>query len=312
MNTESTQNPHILVTGIHRSGTTFVGKMLSAAPGTGYVQEPFNPDFGLEGIDAWYQYITEGMPQESYYADIVRKLISGQARFKKRSGRKDGLLRKIGKKMFGSRDYLEYLASTRLPGSRRLILKDPLASLSSEWFHRKFEMDVLILLRHPAAFITSTKRLGWDFDFSNLTGQTPLMEEYLKSILAPHDPASMTPWQRGALLWQCIYSVLDVFEHRNSHMKMIRLEDISANPEEKFREIHKFMNLPFTEKSLNTIRESTGSDNPVKASDGQAHLLKRNSRKLTDVWKKNFDKETLNDIRKLAGPMAEKYYGEDW
>ena len=33
----------ILVTGAHRSGTTWVGKMLALAPGVAYVHEPFNP-----------------------------------------------------------------------------------------------------------------------------------------------------------------------------------------------------------------------------------------------------------------------------
>ena len=33
----------ILVTGAHRSGTTWVGKMLALAPGVGYVHEPFSP-----------------------------------------------------------------------------------------------------------------------------------------------------------------------------------------------------------------------------------------------------------------------------
>ncbi|MCD4708711.1 MAG: sulfotransferase domain-containing protein [Candidatus Sabulitectum sp.] len=312
MKAEATRNRHILVTGIHRSGTTFVGEMLSSAPNTGYVQEPFNPDLGIEGIDIWYPYVRNGIVQEKYYSDLVNLIISGHAKYKNRSRFGGGFFRTIGKKMFGSRDYLRYLASTRLPGSRRLILKDPLASLSSEWLHRKFGMDVLILLRHPAGFVDSTMRLGWDFDFSNLTAQTPLMEDYLREILASFDTTSMQPWQRGALLWQCIYSVLDVFANRNPGIKIIRLEDLSLNPEEKFLEIHEFTALPFTKKSLRTIRKSTASSNPVKAPGGQVHFLRRNSSKSVDVWRKSLDETTIAGIRKLAGPPAEKYYGKDW
>ena len=33
----------ILVTGAHRSGTTWIGKMLALAPGIGYIHEPFSP-----------------------------------------------------------------------------------------------------------------------------------------------------------------------------------------------------------------------------------------------------------------------------
>ena len=31
------------MTGAHRSGTTWVGKMLARGPGVGYIHEPFNP-----------------------------------------------------------------------------------------------------------------------------------------------------------------------------------------------------------------------------------------------------------------------------
>jgi hypothetical protein len=303
---------HILVTGIHRSGTTFVGRMLSTAPHTGYIQEPFNPDLGVNGIDTWYLYIREGMPEEERYAGIVRSILSGRARYRRRTGHAGGMLRKFGRKVGGSRDYLEYLASTRLPGSRRLILKDPVASLSSEWFHRRFGMDVLILLRHPAGFITSTMRLGWDFDFSNLTSQAPLMEEHLGGILDSVDTVSMSPLERGALLWRCIYSVLAVIADRNPGVRMIRLEDISSSPVEEFKEIHRYLDLPFTERSLRAIREFTGTNNPVGATEGEAHSLRRSSGRLAGLWRNSLDEAQAARIRELAGPVAERYYREDW
>ena len=50
----------ILVTGCHRSGSTFVGRMLGFGGRTAYLQEPFNLDTGLVGFDDWFQYICEG------------------------------------------------------------------------------------------------------------------------------------------------------------------------------------------------------------------------------------------------------------
>jgi len=306
------KNHHILVTGIHRSGTTFVGKMLTLAPGVRYVQEPFNPDLGMEGVDIWYPYVRQGLPCEKHYSDLVNRMLSGHARYRDRSSSGDGFLRMLGKKLFGSGDYLRYLASTRLPASRRLLIKDPLASLASEWLHQAFGMDVLILLRHPAGFAASTRRLGWDFAFSNLTSQAPLMKEFLEDILTPFDTPSMQPWQRAALLWRCIYSVLDVYASRNPEMRLIRLEDISACPEEQFSELYESMGLQFTEKSRRTIRSSTGSDNPVDVPKGTVHSLRRNSSGIANAWKNSFDANTLAEIRTLAGPPGEKYYGDDW
>lgn len=50
---------------------------------------------------------------------------------------------------------------------RRLLIKDPLAYFSSKWFAKSYDMDVLILIRHPAAFAASLKQQGWYFPFSH-------------------------------------------------------------------------------------------------------------------------------------------------
>ena len=53
----------ILVTGTHRSGTTWVGKMLAADAMTAYISEPLNvlhrPGVFHAKVKYWYQYICE-------------------------------------------------------------------------------------------------------------------------------------------------------------------------------------------------------------------------------------------------------------
>src|SRR4030042_6658440 len=57
------KSPHlpILVTGAHRSGTTWVGKMLTASRETAYISEPFNrwrrPGVFSGPIQHWYTYV---------------------------------------------------------------------------------------------------------------------------------------------------------------------------------------------------------------------------------------------------------------
>jgi hypothetical protein len=51
----------ILVTGAHRTGTTWVGKMLAANPRTAYISEPLNllhrPGVLRPPVQYWYTYI---------------------------------------------------------------------------------------------------------------------------------------------------------------------------------------------------------------------------------------------------------------
>ena len=54
----------ILVTGTHRSGSTWVGNVLGLAPGTGYVHEPFHcrcqPGICRAHFPHWFQYVHDG------------------------------------------------------------------------------------------------------------------------------------------------------------------------------------------------------------------------------------------------------------
>ena len=299
----------ILVTGIHRSGTTFVGKMLASAPGVGYVQEPFNPDLGIQGVDVWYKYIRAGMENEEYWAGIVQNLLQGKARYKNRPGTHGGFLRTAGRRFFGSRDYLQYLKSSRFPGSRRLLLKDPLAALSSGWLHDRFGMKVVALLRHPAGFAASAARLGWDYNFFQfLTSQKFLMDDYLQEILEPYDLQALSQPEGAALLWRCVYTILENYNSKCSVFRLVRLEDVSASPQEEFRELFNFLGLEFTVTAEKLIRESTSAENPVSAPDGKVHSLRRNSRGIASSWQKLYNNSEIHRIMELAGSLADKYY----
>lgn len=68
------QNP-ILVTGSHRSGATFVGKMLALSPRIGYIDEPFHRVSGIEGINRWFLYIREFFDQKDLMHDHLDEIL---------------------------------------------------------------------------------------------------------------------------------------------------------------------------------------------------------------------------------------------
>src|ERR1700722_20328729 len=69
---------NILVTGSHRSGTTWTGQMLAKAPGTGYTFEPFNIDPLLLRVDKpfteWFQYVCE--ENANQYREYLRNTVA--------------------------------------------------------------------------------------------------------------------------------------------------------------------------------------------------------------------------------------------
>ena len=152
----------ILVTGAHRSGTTWVGKMLALAPGVAYVHEPFSPKTpkGLSpaGFERYFTVVTSA--NERRYRDGLKRSLD--------------LRYDIGAQVQSARSWRDlvriprdYRRLRRRRGSgRRPLMKDPIALLSAEWLADSFGMDVVVLIRHPAAFAASLKRLGWKHSFA--------------------------------------------------------------------------------------------------------------------------------------------------
>lgn len=309
----------ILVTGAHRSGSTFVGRILSTPSRIGLVTEPFSGRYGLDWIDRWYLHLYEGMPEEDLMVRRIETLLAGRARYK-RSRRVDSAAagwRDLARRLLGSRDELRYRLSTLDPRVERLLIKDPLAALSSEFLHRRFGMQVVVLVRHPAAFAASVKRavgLHWrPFDFENFRTQSVLMREYLDPVLAGRDLDRLSVVENAALQWACLYTVLARFVERNPSMIVVRHEDLSREPLEAFRELFARLGVPWSAKVERAIVALTRPGNPRGPEHHRIHSLVRDSRENIHRWKTLLSAQEVASARALCDDVAARYYATaDW
>ena len=74
---------HILITGSHRSGTTWIGRTISEHPKVEYIHEPFNvdhpnPRIGLE-INTWFAYYNSSN-QKDDICDSFDRLLKTDSR----------------------------------------------------------------------------------------------------------------------------------------------------------------------------------------------------------------------------------------
>mgnify|MGYP001026425254 CR=1 FL=1 len=306
----SSERP-ILVTGSHRSGSTFVGRMLAAARHTGYMHEPLNPQLGVRGVDRWFPYVRAGMPHEERYRGIFQRILQGRVRWKPRTSGEPGPARRLARALFGSGDRLRYLLSTRLPGRRRLIWKDPFACLASEYLHREMGLDVVILVRHPAAFAMSLARLDWSLGFKVFRDQPLLMRDYLDPVLEGMRASQMDIMEEASVLWRCIYTVVADYARRNPEMVLVRLEDISMSPVERFQGLFDGFGLGMTPRVRKRIRRLTAASNPVAADTGEVHQMARSSRQLAYRWQDELDEESKALIRRRTEPLVSRFYPED-
>jgi LPS sulfotransferase NodH len=122
-----TSKKPILITGSHRSGSTWVGKMLGASPDLVYIDEPFHPYhhsfFQREVFEYWFTYITQ--ENEAQYFSYLNKTIHSTFDFVFDA-------RTVKTRKDQSKFVQNYWASLkkRLRGARPLM-KDPIAVFSA-------------------------------------------------------------------------------------------------------------------------------------------------------------------------------------
>ena len=127
MSTELDQKRPLLVTGAHRSGTTWVGKMLAANGQFAYISEPLNvlhrPGVMRTPVKHWYTYICA--ENESHFLPALRETLAYRyhiwAELKSLRSRKDFL--RMG------RDLSIFM--TGKLRSQRPLLKDPFSVFSA-------------------------------------------------------------------------------------------------------------------------------------------------------------------------------------
>lgn len=289
----------ILVTGLHRSGTTWVARMLAYSPGTALVgKEPFNSGprmWALGGLlQRDYEYVP-GRSDEERVARVYRRVLEGRAP------------RLIGRQ--GSRQALWLL-----PGSKpRVIVKDPLAALSAEWLAERFGTRVVITVRHPGAFAVSLRRVGWDFDFNQISEQEALMEGPLRHLASEirHPPSSSLA--RAGLVWRCVYTVLLSYADAHHDWVVVTHEQLSGSPESEFRRIYDVLGLHWSQRVSAAISNHTDAANPVGARSGRVHDLHRNSAALALAWKEVLSREEKRIVWRSSGELVERIYGlETW
>jgi hypothetical protein len=138
----------ILVTGLPRSGTTWLARLLAASPGTAMPgREPMNPrdrQFALGGtVQGWTRLDPDQQQQR-----LLRRCYAGRE------------LRTLSR--YGVRQW----AAVR-PGTR-VVVKDPFALLSVAAVTRTTGATPVLLYRHPGAVLVSYRRMGWRADSAEI------------------------------------------------------------------------------------------------------------------------------------------------
>jgi hypothetical protein len=301
----------ILVTGAHRSGTTWVGRVLAAsATPVGYIWEPFNPRHRPGTFPIRFPHYFHYLCAENAagYAGPIADMLA----FRYRLPAELGSLRSARDAGRMGRDWWRF-ARSRRRGATPLV-KDPIALFSSEWLAETFDMRVLVMIRHPAAFAASIRRRGWRHRFTDFLEQPLLMRD----LLAPHEAeiraASDRPPEildEAILLWNILYGTVADIQERHPDWAFARHEDLAREPVGRFRDLYAQLGLRWSGAVEQLVLATSDASNP--ADPVRVDTIRRNSAEQARSWRAQLSPEEIARIRSGTGPLAQRYYGDgDW
>jgi hypothetical protein len=281
--------------------------MASACPEIGYIDEPFNVKHGFTGkrFVHWFTYIT-GENEAEYYSYINRALGFHYDLM--------GELRAASSFPYLWRAPRDYVLSLwhRTRGAIPLI-KDPIAVLSSEWLAERFDMRVIVLIRHPAAFVSSLKVKSWTFPFSHFLEQPLLLRDWLQPFEGQirdytHDEREIV--DQGILLWKIIYSVVAQYRRDHPDWLFLRHEDIACDPVGHFQSMYQKLELEFTPAIRSVVQKHSAESNPSEEPN-LGSPLKRDSKATIWNWKRRLSKTEIYEIRTEVEDIASEFYSDD-
>ena len=323
----------IIITGSHRSGTTWVGNIIKNSPMIYYIHEPLTPNSitrGLFDTEIWYKYYD---PNKEYQKveSTLNDLFIGQYPLRAVLHFKNSLpntdyrnLNGINNDKFDFK-YLKwrinaYLDSKRLKLNKLNhdqiipLIKDPICLTAVEWIHKRWESKNVFLIRHPAAFVSSLLRLNWRFNFENFIKQPELINRFLKPYESDINSPPEDFISEASLIWLCTTKIIIDYQEIYPNWIYIRHEDLSYNPIKEFKLLFKKLELPYTSKVKRLIKATSHHTNPSEVSDkSKVHQLQRNSKENIKNWKKRLTNKEIKKIRDMTEHISNKFYSDkDW
>jgi hypothetical protein len=174
----------------------------------------------------------------------------------------------------------------------RVVAKSIHAQLSIEWLADAFDVDVVLLLRHPANVLASWLELNLkDGRNETLEHSTAVRTRYLDpwGIGPPGpDPIEQMSW-RICLLAAAIEDV----SNRHPEWPVRRHEQLCVNPVHEFEQLYGDLRLDWAPSSEEFLRAHNAP--------GSGFVIDRIASELSDSWKTRLDDRHLDTLRRVVG-----------
>lgn len=249
----------VIITGMHRSGTTFVGDILGHNKNNIVLHEPYNPEYGLKNNLEVYPKDYEEVKKS--WQQVIR------LKYKiKRNYLRDGRIKRILRFLSGGKSNLSRLECKIKSKFQdlNLVIKDPFLLNVVDKLSTEQNINSVILIRHPIAIWRSIKRQGWTLKDGNNE-----LREFCE-------------------LYCSLYENLLESITFNERLMLVKHEELCISPIALFEEIYEHLGFELTPSIRSLIEEKTTNE---LFDEKKLHNMKRKSVDLAWAWKKRQEPE---------------------
>jgi hypothetical protein len=288
----NTEEPTILVVSLPRSGSSWVGDVLSSASNVRYLREPItqsrlnfsNRRPTIVGIDP-------KTPPKDYqiFADMA---FHGWPTFR-------------GEIVSGRRQ--DWISQEK---SYHVVIKE-VNPCALEWFIKRYQPYIIFLVRHPAAVALSFARLGWFEEnafshfYERLTNQQKkLVQQQLKRQI------SQDPWEQYGALQGAALQIASMTLQEYPNHKIVLYEDLCLDPISNFQHLFSCVGLQWDKN----VEEKIASKSYSYPQDNDPYSTARYSVQMYQSWKQKITPEILDAMKTGFFSFSIPFYtkNSDW
>jgi hypothetical protein len=300
----------VVVSGAHRSGTSVLGEVVAQVRNTWLVWEPFNQHWGLRGVAGAYPFQVEA--EAPLVAALRHYLCTGWAAWSVKRG-------SSGRASLWARTAAQRWRRWWLWRRNRgatAVIKDPFALLSLPALQQSITAaPALVAVRHPCSWILSLRRVGWPAgpELNALIAQDAVYEAHLAELLPRRDWRKVDDLETGARAWTCLYHLFLVQMDfiSGTGALVMPMETFSREPVASMQVIFGALGLPSPRDLAYLATEYTGPNNVVAPVGKAVHLLRRDSRRLSDAWKEQMCRADIERVRRITESVFDRLY-QSW
>lgn len=280
----------VLVTGTPRSGTTPIGDALATAPGARSLYEPLNFHVGDRRVGRYFEVVGAAGFTSVVLDDLVRGIRLPKLRLRPGVFPEDIGLRRLGKRLTGSRTTMTYRQARLDPRLRTIVWKDPFATFLVEDLVEDHDLPVIATVRPPHAVAASFKRLGWAFDVPDLIERLAGRGRDHRDLLSLVD--TTTPAGNAAVLWHVANLTLVEAADRHSEVLLVNLEDFVEDRRGVMRRLYAHAGLQWSPRVDAHLARSAAGEGaaPTRA---RAHVGPRDPSAVNRYWVDVLDDEEV-------------------